>query len=136
MRRGGDGLSTAAKGLWAALLQLSTYLERNALWHTEESLWKAEEVMWMLNRQTITPRTICEVGCGAGEVLKQLQQRRNNDCDLLGCDVSPRRSNFAAAGLMKSFISFLPNIKERALYKILNPARHPSANGSMGYPVD
>jgi ubiquinone/menaquinone biosynthesis C-methylase UbiE len=46
--------------------------------------------MRMLNRQTITPRTICEVGCGAGEVLKQLQQLLTNDCDLLGCDVSPR----------------------------------------------
>ena len=80
------GITTTAEQLYMA----GTYLERNALWHTEESLWKAEEVMRMLNRQAIAPRTICEVGCGAGEVLKQLQQRLNNDCDLLGCDVSPQ----------------------------------------------
>jgi hypothetical protein len=32
------------------------YLEKNPLWHTEESPWKADQVMRMLNRQTIAPR--------------------------------------------------------------------------------
>jgi ubiquinone/menaquinone biosynthesis C-methylase UbiE len=103
------GITTTAEQLYTA----GTYLERNALWHTEESLWKAEEVMRMLNRQAIAPRTICEVGCGAGEVLKQLQQRLNNDCDLLGCDVSPQAIELCRSRLMRSFISFLWNIKEQ-----------------------
>jgi 2-polyprenyl-3-methyl-5-hydroxy-6-metoxy-1,4-benzoquinol methylase len=30
------------------------------------------------------------VGCGAGEVLKQLQQRLDKECDFLGCDISPQ----------------------------------------------
>jgi 2-polyprenyl-3-methyl-5-hydroxy-6-metoxy-1,4-benzoquinol methylase len=72
------------------LYTTGTYLEKNPLWHTEESFWKAEQVLRMLNRQKIVPKTICEVGCGAGEVLKQLQQRLNSDCDLLGCDISPQ----------------------------------------------
>ncbi len=66
------------------------YLEKNPLWHTEESGWKAENVMRMVNRHKISARTICEVGCGAGEVLKQLQQRFDDECDFLGCDVSPQ----------------------------------------------
>jgi ubiquinone/menaquinone biosynthesis C-methylase UbiE len=66
------------------------YLEKNPLWHTEESSWKAENVMRMLNRHKISTKTICEVGCGAGEVLKQLQQRLDKECDFLGCDVSPQ----------------------------------------------
>src|SRR6266704_1857628 len=72
------------------LYKTGSYLEKNPLWHTEESLWKAEQVMRLLGRQKIVPRTICEVGCGAGEVLKQLQQRLPDDRDLLGCDISPQ----------------------------------------------
>jgi SAM-dependent methyltransferase len=130
------------------LYTTGAYLEKNPLWHTEESLWKAEQVMRILNRQAIAPRTICEVGCGAGEVLKQLQQRLTNDCDLLGCDVSPQaielcrsRANeklhFLLGDVTKisdrffdlilvldviehleDYFSFLRNIKERGLYKI------------------
>jgi 2-polyprenyl-3-methyl-5-hydroxy-6-metoxy-1,4-benzoquinol methylase len=125
-----------------------TYLEKNPLWHTEESPWKAEQVTRMLNRQAIAPTTICEVGCGAGEVLKQLQQRLTDDCDFLGCDVSPQaielcrsRANeklhFLLGDVTKisdrffdlilvldviehleDYFSFLRSIKEPALYKI------------------
>jgi SAM-dependent methyltransferase len=125
-----------------------TYLEKNPLWHTEESLWKVEQVMRLLGRQKIVPRTICEVGCGAGEVLKQLQRRLTSDCDLLGCDISPQaielcrsranaRLHFLLGDVTKmpdrffdlilvldviehleDYYSFLRNIRERALYKI------------------
>jgi hypothetical protein len=71
------------------LYTTGTYLEKNPAWHTEESPWKAEQVMRMLNRHKITPKTICEVGCGVSEVLKQLEKRLANECDLLGCDISP-----------------------------------------------
>jgi ubiquinone/menaquinone biosynthesis C-methylase UbiE len=67
-----------------------SYLEKNPLWHTEESCWKAEHVLRMINRHKIAPKTICEVGCGAGEVLKQLQHRLDKECDFLGCDISPQ----------------------------------------------
>ena len=67
-----------------------SYLEKNPLWHTEESCWKAEHLLRMINRHKIVPRTICEVGCGAGEVLKQLQHRLDKECDFLGCDISPQ----------------------------------------------
>ncbi|HEV8193020.1 MAG TPA: class I SAM-dependent methyltransferase, partial [Ktedonobacterales bacterium] len=44
----------------------------------------------------LTPRTICEVGCGAGEVLKQLQERLEPDCDFWGYDISPQAIELAA----------------------------------------
>ena len=124
------------------------YLEKNPLWHTEESSWKAENVMRMVNRHKISARTICEVGCGAGEVLKQLQQRFDDECDFLGCDVSPQaialcrsRANdklhfelgdatiisgrFFDVILvldiiehLEDYFSLLRTIKERAVYKI------------------
>jgi hypothetical protein len=138
------GSTTTAEQLYTA----GTYLQKNPLWHTEESFWKAEQVMRMLDQQTIVPKTICEVGCGAGEVLKQLQQRLNSDCGLLGCDISPQaielcrsRANeklhFLLGDVTKisdrffdlilvldviehleDYFSFLRNIKERARYKI------------------
>jgi SAM-dependent methyltransferase len=124
--------------------------EKNPLWHTEESSWKAGNVMRMINRHKISARTICEVGCGAGEVLKQLQRRFDDKCDLLGCDVSPQaielcrsRANeklhfelgdvTRIAGRffdvilvldiiehLEDYFSFLRTIKERALYKIFH----------------
>ncbi|MDP4024398.1 methyltransferase domain-containing protein [Methylobacterium sp. NEAU 140] len=48
------------------------YMARNATWHVEDSPWKAEQVRTMLGRHGIVPRTLCEVGCGAGEVLVRL----------------------------------------------------------------
>jgi tRNA U55 pseudouridine synthase TruB len=88
------------------LYTTGTYLEKNPLWHTEESPWKAEQVLRMLDRQKIVPKTICEVGCGAGEVLKQLQQRLNSDCGCSAATSRLKRSNFVGVGLMRNFSSF------------------------------
>jgi SAM-dependent methyltransferase len=137
--------STAAK-----LYTSGDYLEKNPLWHTEESSWKAENVMRMLNRHKISTKTICEVGCGAGEVLKQLQQRLDKECDFLGCDVSPQAIELCKSRAndklhfelgdatiiserffdvilvldiiehLEDYFSFLRSIKERALYKIFH----------------
>ena len=49
-----------------------TYLEKNLSWHVEDSPWKANQIYKLLLTNAITPRTICEVGCGAGEILRQL----------------------------------------------------------------
>jgi cyclopropane fatty-acyl-phospholipid synthase-like methyltransferase len=49
----------------------------------------------MLRKNHISPRTICDVGCGSGEVLKQLQENLDNDCVFLGYDVSPQAFELA-----------------------------------------
>ena len=49
------------------------YLIKNPTWHAEESAWKALQILRMLRRNRISPSNVCEVGCGAGEVLKQIQ---------------------------------------------------------------
>jgi SAM-dependent methyltransferase len=66
------------------------YLARNPCWHAEESPWKAEQVLRMLRRHQLTPRTICDVGCGAGEVLRQLQYALPAHCEFWGYDISPQ----------------------------------------------
>ncbi|HET6884405.1 MAG TPA: class I SAM-dependent methyltransferase [Pirellulales bacterium] len=71
------------------------YLERNPTWHVEDSPWKAEKILDMLARHGMTPTTICEVGCGAGEVLAQLQKRLPDHCRFWGYDISPQAHRLA-----------------------------------------
>ncbi len=67
-----------------------SYLEKNPSWHVEESPWKAVQVLRMLARNQLHPRTICEVGCGVGEVLNQLQGQMEETCQFWGYDISPQ----------------------------------------------
>jgi predicted TPR repeat methyltransferase len=66
------------------------YLDKNPTWHVGESPWKARQIMRMIRRNHIVPKTICEVGCGAGEVLKQLQGQMDSECLFWGYDISPQ----------------------------------------------
>ncbi len=66
------------------------YLDKNPLWHVDESPFKAKHILRMLQNNHLQPKSICEVGCGAGEVLKLLQQDMNDSCMLWGYDISPQ----------------------------------------------
>jgi SAM-dependent methyltransferase len=65
-----------------------TYLRQNPDWHVADSPWKVRQILRILNRNQIVPKTIYEVGCGAGEVLRLLQQNFGATCELWGTDVS------------------------------------------------
>jgi len=49
-----------------------TYLDNNPTWHEEDSPWKAKQIKKIIENNALNPNKICEVGCGAGEVLNQL----------------------------------------------------------------
>lgn len=66
------------------------YLEANPDWHVTDSAWKAEQVLGMLRRHGLTPRTVCEVGCGAGEILNVLHRALPDDVELTGYEISPQ----------------------------------------------
>src|SRR5579872_3669906 len=66
------------------------YLEKNPTWHVEESPWKAKQITRMMKQNDIKPKTICEVGSGAGEVLKQLEEKMDPTCLFWGYDISPQ----------------------------------------------
>lgn len=72
------------------IYESGAYLEKNPLWHADESPWKAQQILRMLKRNQLTPRTICEVGCGAGEVLRQLQESLDEGCMFVGYEISPQ----------------------------------------------
>jgi SAM-dependent methyltransferase len=71
------------------------YLEHNPTWHVEDSPWKAANIWQLISRHQLPVRTIAEVGCGAGEVLAQLQRRMPDDCELSGYDISPQSHELA-----------------------------------------
>jgi len=72
------------------------YLEQNPTWHIEDSPWKARQILKMIRRHQLHPQTVCEVGCGAGEILVQLSGELAADCQFWGYDISPQAHALAA----------------------------------------
>src|SRR5207247_9624693 len=66
------------------------YLRKNPIWHVGESPFKVEQILKMMERNRLRPQTICDVGCGAGEVIRLLQQKMDPTCRFCGCDISPQ----------------------------------------------
>lgn len=71
------------------------HLDRNPDWHVYASSWKARHVLRMLERHQLSAHTIGEAGCGAGEVLRQLQLQMDPQCVFFGYDVSPQAIELA-----------------------------------------
>lgn len=126
------------------------YLAKNPAWHVEESPWKAKQVLRMLAQSHLHPQTVCEVGCGVGEILKQLQNNMDGNCSFWGYDISPQaielatpreneRLHFKLADItqekdalfdmllvidvlehLENYFSFLRDLKSKGEYKIFH----------------
>lgn len=126
------------------------YLEKNPTWHEEDSAWKAQHILRMVNRNKLAPETVCEVGCGAGEILNQLYQQMPDNVIFTGYDISPQahalarqkeqeRLHFLLKDLLdekdvlfdlllvidvfehvEDYIGFLKGIRTKAKYKIFH----------------
>lgn len=83
------------------------YLKKNPTWHVEESPFKAKYILEMLRRNNLSPRTVCEAGCGAGEVLRQLQLQMGADHEFWDTTSPPRRLSSASLGQMTNCTSSL-----------------------------
>ena len=66
------------------------YLKNNPHWHVDESPFKVGQIVQMLERNRLHPKTICDIGCGAGEVLRLLQERLCRETLFCGYDISPQ----------------------------------------------
>lgn len=66
-----------------------TYLENNETWHAQDSPWKATQISRILDDNGIAPQTVCEAGCGAGEILRQLSLRYES-ASFTGFELSPQ----------------------------------------------
>ena len=66
-----------------------TYLRNNPTWHADDSAWKARHIVAMLERNAIVPATVCEVGCGAGEILREMSAHLPRETRFFGYEISP-----------------------------------------------
>lgn len=125
------------------------YLQHNETWHVEDSAWKADQIVKLIDRNGIQARHICEVGCGAGEILVQLSKKLPDQVQYTGYDISPQlepmwrerqceQITFRNQDILTSddfydmlmfidviehiedYIGFVHKIKEKGHYKIFN----------------
>ena len=66
------------------------YLIKNPTWDIEDSPWKARQIMKIIEKNSLQPKSICEVGCGAGEILNQLYIKMDTTCSFVGYEISPQ----------------------------------------------
>lgn len=92
------------------------YLEKHPDWHVEDSPWKAGHVLEMIRRNSLVPSTVCEVGCGVGEILIQLAPHMPAT-EFVGYEISPQahamsrsrahdRIQFELADLLETDVHF------------------------------
>jgi hypothetical protein len=125
-----------------------TYLFNNPAWHSEDSPWKAEQIHRIISNNDISPDTVCEVGCGAGEILRQLSLKMTAS-KFLGYELSPQafelcktreseRVKYSLKNIVEEdvffdillcidvfehvedYIGFIRSIKSKANYKIFH----------------
>jgi SAM-dependent methyltransferase len=64
------------------------YLELNPGWHVGDSPWKARQIFKCIQRNQLRPKSVCDFGCGIGEVLSQLRLLMPTDCSFTGYEIS------------------------------------------------
>jgi SAM-dependent methyltransferase len=51
-----------------------SYRQKNPSWHSEDSQWKARYIAKIMRQNILYPQSVCEIGCGAGEILIELSR--------------------------------------------------------------
>lgn len=127
-----------------------SYLKNNPSWGEEGSSWKAGQIKKIIKKNRISASSICEVGCGVGEILNQLSSQLNGDIKYYGYEISPQafalcskkekdNLHFFLEDLLKQndkyfdivmvidvlehvddYIGFLKKIKSKGKYKIFH----------------
>lgn len=126
------------------------YLRQNPGYHVEDSHWKAQQILKMLNRHALRPLSVGEIGCGAGEILRQLQLNFPAEVEFHGFEISPqalelchqragKNLNFYGEDLLdrttayfdlllcidvfehvEDYLGFLQKLRDKAKYKIFH----------------
>src|ERR1700690_873951 len=73
----------------SAIYRDGSYLKNNPSWHIEESPFKVRQIQRMMKQQNLAPKTVCDVGCGAGLVLAEVEPHLSPECGCWGYDGSP-----------------------------------------------
>lgn len=125
------------------------YVQNNPTWHEEDAPWKAAHIAGILRKNNVPTGTLCEIGCGTGDVLLNLA-KEFPESRLSGFEISPAAFNRAKSketdrttfqladataepGLsfdvvmaidvfehVEDYLSFLKKIREIGTYKVFH----------------
>ena len=77
--------------LMTQIYEDGTYLANNPGWHEEDSPWKVKQIIKIIKQNSLNPKTVCEVGCGGGEILNKLSELYDaDDRKFFGYEISPQ----------------------------------------------
>lgn len=71
------------------LYQDGSYLAKNPTWHSERAGWKAQHVLRGLSAAGLSPRSLCDIGCGTGLALAKVAQGLPDVDRAVGFEPSP-----------------------------------------------
>lgn len=92
------------------------YIKNNPDWHVDASPWKASVMLQAIKRNNLRPQSVCEIGCGAGEILKILQAHLDEGCVLRGYDIAPDAIALAKARENEFLHVFLGDVRAESDY--------------------
>ena len=94
------------------IYQSGEYLRNNPTWHAEDSPWKAKQILKLFERNELKPYTVCEFGCGAGEILNQLCLQMPGDVSFAGYEISPQAFELCQIRKNERLHFYLKNLLE------------------------
>jgi hypothetical protein len=76
-------------------------------WHLEDSPFKSRQIMRMLDRHPeVLTQSVCEIGCGSGGILGELDRKLPLPSKLVGYEVSPQ-AHALSQGLQNERCDFI-----------------------------
>ncbi len=98
-----------------------TYFKKTPTWHKEDSSWKAKQIIQLINRNNLKFSTVCEVGCGAGEILNQLSKKLGNDIKFTGYEISPQAFDMCQKNSKENLKFYLkdPFVETKAFFDVV-----------------
>jgi cyclopropane fatty-acyl-phospholipid synthase-like methyltransferase len=88
------------------------YLEKKL--HIEDAHWKADRIMAMIGRNKLAIGSVCEIGCGAGEILHELHSQMPERIQFAGYEISPQAYQFCSLREKDRLAFHLADISEIA----------------------
>lgn len=82
------------------------YLDAHPRWHEDDSPWKARQIEVILRKNGVAPASLCEIGCGAGEILNRLSISLGEEILMCGYEISPQAFEICSKK-QKSNLSFV-----------------------------
>jgi 2-polyprenyl-3-methyl-5-hydroxy-6-metoxy-1,4-benzoquinol methylase len=73
----------------AEIYKDGSYAAANPGCGEENTAWKAGQILRMMTKAGLNPQTVCEIGCGSGGILEELQRKMPDSVEFTGVEPMP-----------------------------------------------